>query len=667
MSSRPGHSIPNYRADIDGLRAVAVLLVVAYHAFPTALPGGFVGVDIFFVISGFLITGIILTGLARETFTVSDFYVRRVKRIFPSLLAVLAACYVTGWFTLHQNEFMELGKHTAGGVAFVANILHWQDAGYFDMTEEFKPLLHLWSLGIEEQFYLLWPLALLFAAHRGIGVTPVIAGCAVISFGLNVALVSRYADATFYLPFTRFWELLIGAGLAALARQDRFNRMLQGLGTVGRNAMSAAGACLIALATAALKPASVFPGWWALAPTLGAAFLIAGGASAWINSRVLSRPAMVGIGLISYPLYLWHWPALSFMRITVGEQSYLLGRAAAVAASVLLAWLSYEFIEKPVRFGLRVRRVVPSLLALSASIGCLGFAAYRLDGLAWRVPERITQLPTELQEMLNISMGSGVADIDIIWRQHRCFLAKGETAEQFADECLESGKRPLVFIWGDSHAAALYPGFHALQASHNFGIAQFTSSLCPPTINWKSPDNGACEAINAHNLDVVKRLRPDVVVLQAQWATGPYELQRISDTVAALQEADIPRIVITGASPGWSERVPRNVVAYFRKYGRLPPRYTTFGLTVVEETLKADEFLAAEAAKHKVEFVSIFRTLCTDEGCPLRAGDAAEEVTSFDQGHLSPAGARLFVTSAADRIFGRELESATPKIETGKL
>lgn len=223
-SAEPHLSHPKYRPDVDGLRAIAVLAVVFFHAFPNVIKGGFIGVDVFFVISGYLISTIIFENLDRGSFSFSEFYARRIKRIFPALILVLVACFTFGWFVLLADEYKQLGKHIAAGAGFISNIVFWNEAGYFDNAAHTKPLLHLWSLGIEEQFYILWPLVLWFAWKRKFNLLTITILFAIASFALNVKGVKQDAVATFYSPQTRFWELLSGSLLAwtTLYKKDEF-------------------------------------------------------------------------------------------------------------------------------------------------------------------------------------------------------------------------------------------------------------------------------------------------------------------------------------------------------------------------------------------------------------------------------------------------------------
>ncbi|MDO8436823.1 MAG: acyltransferase [Nitrosomonadaceae bacterium] len=286
---------PKYRADIDGLRAIAVLLVVTYHAFPSLVKGGFIGVDIFFVISGFLISTIIFESLERNSFSFVEFYSRRIRRIFPALLLVLIASYVFGWFALYADDYKQLGKHIAWGAGFVSNFVLWNETGYFDNAAETKPLLHLWSLGIEEQFYIIWPLLLWFAWKQRMNLLIITIAFALISFALNIGKVRSDTIAAFYSPQTRFWELMAGSILAyvTLYKQnifpsfkERFDtslcsiirvRVLQANGMMLSNIQSMVGALLIAIGILVITDREPFPGWRALLPVAGAGLIISAG------------------------------------------------------------------------------------------------------------------------------------------------------------------------------------------------------------------------------------------------------------------------------------------------------------------------------------------------------------------------------------------------------
>ena len=377
----PAHAdVPKYRPDVDGLRAIAVLSVVAFHAAPGRLPGGFVGVDVFFVISGFLITAILFGGLQNDRFSFLDFYRRRIKRIFPALLMVLGATLTIGYWVLADDEMRELAKHVAGGAGFIANFVLWSESGYFDHAAETKPFLHLWSLGIEEQFYIVWPPLLYFAWRRRLSLLLVTLVIAAASFALNVVEVHGDPTAAFYSPLTRFWELLVGAGLTLAARSER--HAIPVPSGVRREVIAVVGAILLGAAVALVDRDHSFPGWWALLPTIGTAFLIHAGPGAWLNRTILANRVLVWFGLISFPLYLWHWPLLSILRILEGAEVAQWKRALAVGTSILLAWTSYRWLETPIRHGTSPRTVplLAGLMAGAIFIGCFGYFGHGFDG-----------------------------------------------------------------------------------------------------------------------------------------------------------------------------------------------------------------------------------------------------------------------------------------------
>lgn len=295
-----------YRADIDGLRAIAVLSVIVFHAFPQAVSGGFIGVDVFFVISGYLITGIIFKTITDRTFSFADFYYRRVVRIFPALILVLIFCAAFGWLNLLTEDYKNLGKDIAAAVGFVSNFVAMHDAGYFDRASGLKPLLHLWSLGVEEQFYLLWPAAVFISFSRRTALGWTIFAALAISFAFNVWFSNQNPILDFYSPVTRFWELMIGAAIAFAQLDARHPHPGSNAVTRAANVQSIAGLCGLMIAAYGFTERISFPGWWALFPAVGTALMIAAGPRAIVNRAILSNRFLVGVGLISYPLYLWH-------------------------------------------------------------------------------------------------------------------------------------------------------------------------------------------------------------------------------------------------------------------------------------------------------------------------------------------------------------------------
>jgi peptidoglycan/LPS O-acetylase OafA/YrhL len=428
---------PKYRPDIDGLRAVAVLSVVAFHAFPGRLPGGFIGVDVFFVISGFLISTIIFENLPRDSFGFAEFYRRRIRRIFPALLIVLVAAFGIGWAVLFDGEFVQISKHVAAGAAFISNFALWQESGYFDTAANAKPLLHLWSLGIEEQFYIIWPLLLYWGWRLRVNLFLLCIVIAAASFAANISTSRVDAVAIFYSPQTRFWELLVGAIVAI-----KYHWIRSALETRRSLAhvISSCGALLLLIGLGLVTKDSIFPGWLALLPTFGTALLIAAGPAASINRWVLSVPSIRWFGLISYPLYLWHWPLLSFAYVvTFGAPPSTL-RIAIVAVSILLAWLTYIFIETPIRFG-RSHRTVPLLGSAMAIVSVAGVLFY-LAMPSTRLGDPMLSLQHDRERKIVDTFSDS------------CVKKLGlEILEE--ENCRTNSPDPLVLFIGDSHAGAL--------------------------------------------------------------------------------------------------------------------------------------------------------------------------------------------------------------------
>lgn len=620
-----------YHPHIDGLRAIAVLLVVGFHAFPQWVRGGFIGVDVFFVISGFLITSILIDELKSGGFSFGRFYARRVRRIFPALIVVLTACFVLGWWLLLPDELTSLGSNIAGGAGFVSNFVLFHESGYFDADAAHKPLLHLWSLGIEEQFYVVWPLVLLIAFRLKSGsIGWLIATILAASFLVNVVMIAADPVGTFYWPFTRAWELMAGGILAwwaAIGIQAPARSAV-----MGPDVRALAGLALIILAVTLLGKNSAFPGWWALLPTTGAVLLISAD-KAWINRNIIGAPAFVFIGLISYPLYLWHWPLLSFRAIVDPDGDPVLTRVAIVVISFVLAWLTYVLVEKPIRFG-KPSRVGIASMAM-AIIGCLGLVAVYYNGFANRMPAAIRML-------------APVGIDQTAWRAGKCFLATAD--KQFAPECLGDGRRPLLLLWGDSYAASLYPGLKALQVSQDFSLAQYTTAGCPPIPDFVVEERPHCVAADDAAIAAIRSAKPDVILIYSIWSSYPgFNPDRIDATIAALHDVRKSRIVLMGPPPMWAGGLPRAMYNEYRAHqlqgAELPERTR---LHLAAGVTELDNALHAKARALGVEYISAWNTLCNHNGCLTRIGD---DLMTFDYGHFTVPGAKYVAAKIAPVLF----------------
>lgn len=514
-----GHlTSPTYRPDIDGLRAVAVLAVVAFHAFRAK--GGYTGVDVFFVISGFLISTIIYGNLERDSFSIVEFYKRRIRRIFPALAVVLVSCCAFGWYVLFVNEFGQLGKHIVGGAGFVSNFVLWGESGYFDSAAEVKPLLHLWSLGIEEQFYIVWPVLLWFVWRRRVSLIGITVFIVFASFAFNIFTVYRDGVAAFYSPLTRFWELLMGALLAYVelhrngvpskikqwAKNWLHLRWPEFKTAKLRNALSLVGFGLIVVGLFIIDKKRLFPGFWALMPTVGAVFVIAGGPKSWINRVILSNRVMVWFGLISFPLYLWHWPILSFMHIIADGKPPSSWRIAAVVASIILSWLTYRFVESHLRFGPNGKQKAIALLAVMASLSCLGFLV-KQDVIHSRIYGQkinlILESYNDWEYPKNLKPMEGI--------NGPAYFIKGSRPE-------------ATVFFGDSHMEQYSPRITKLLTENKdegTNTAYFViGRSCPITPNVYTKDNGRqrlCDSMrNAFNA-VMERPEVKTVVIASRW------------------------------------------------------------------------------------------------------------------------------------------------------
>ncbi len=491
-----GHNFhPAYRPDIDGLRAVAILSVVIFHAFPKVLQGGFVGVDIFFVISGFLISSIIFKSLLRGDFSFTEFYAHRIKRIFPALILVLVVSYIFGWFALLPDEFKQLGKHMAAGAGFVQNFVLWQESGYFDTASRLKPLMHLWSLAIEEQFYLIYPVLIWGSWRLNFNIIKVLALLFLISFGLNVSAIGNNVIETFFVPQTRFWELLAGSVLAYLPffKQIRFAEWLKQYvfhpaffrqpplakrrNVILNNLLSFGGLLLIVAAIFGLNKKMLFPGWWALVPVLGAFLLILAGPGGWVNRNILANRLMVSVGLISYPLYLWHWPLLSFARIMENGRTSVNMRISIVVLSFLLAWLTYMLVEKPIRFGQRSWLKTAVLCLLIAVVGYTGYYTLTSDGMAFRhkwISDNATQigLGRSFETNANCKLAHPLFN-------DCCYCAQAKT------------DKPTIILVGDSHSNSLYPGLTEVTRDTGDNVLNLAIGGCLPFFDVASFQKGA--------------------------------------------------------------------------------------------------------------------------------------------------------------------------------
>jgi peptidoglycan/LPS O-acetylase OafA/YrhL len=715
------------RNDIEGLRALAVLSVLANHAFPRALPGGFAGVDIFFVISGYLIGRHLLQDIQAGRLSILGFYAKRARRIFPALALLLIAVWCIGWVVFSAPEFAALGRQLLAATFFSNNVLLWSESGYFDTTALDKPLLHLWSLGIEEQFYLLVPTLLWLGTSGVAGSIRWVARLGALSLLATILLSNFDYAASCYLLHTRFWELAVGvvlaqvelrsavqspgkfqaasqrdlreitlfslavvfsavlvlgsneggwkadtvvrdsglvfaiavAGAAAIlaechSRRDVWKRLWSwGLRHRSRFAPAASIAGVILTAAALLSlNSTAWPGAQTLFPVLGTALVIAARPRAMINKLLAWKP-LVFIGGISYPLYLWHWPAIVIFRF-VSPEPRAIEMAIPLTASVVLAWFTKTFIEDPVRFGTlgstSFRRPalwpVVSALVFAAALGSSVVAT--------------RGLPSRFSPQLRAVAEWSEDNPDSNWRVGLCYHYLNK-ADEYSGECTPTKRPgvPLVLLWGDSHAAQLYPGMANLQSTVALDIAQWTVAGCPPTVRPLRGEASTCSARRAADIAKLARFSPDAMVLGGAWERylewgEPADeiVNTVSETIRRLKKLGIKQIVIFGPGPLWTTSLPVDLFRFMAKSGssEIPAR-----LGRVSAALwRLDDAMAAAAAAEKIQYVSILNFFCDKAGC-LTIGNRASQRPDLlyrDQDHLTVSGSKLLIAHSAPQILG---------------
>ncbi len=638
-------SLHRYRPEIDGLRAIAVLSVLGFHGFPRWIHGGFVGVDIFFVISGYLISGIIYQELSRGTFSIAGFYSRRIKRIFPALLLIIVLTLTAGHFFFIADELTTLNGNVAASAAFVINFALLGQSGYFDASPDVNPLLHLWSLGIEEQFYIVWPLLLIGFWKRRVLVSVVLALLA-LSLLANLLLIGSHPIQTFYLPFTRFWELWVGALLAYheySMRQSAPNAALTVMQGTVHKAFPWLGLALLATATLLFRSIDPFPGWRAIVPVAGAALLIAGPRTSFINRTLLSNPIALFVGRISYPLYLWHWPILAYMRLYF-DQTPRLYRLSALVAAAIAAWLTYRFVEHPVRFGPATWRKPVLLSAGMLVVGCFGWQQ-------WEAQRNRHDAQSDYIDFFK--RYTETHDLQTQWAFQCGFIdASGIPQTHIDPTCVPSTSQALL-IWGDSHAQALRHGIAAV-LPNDVALGQVATFGCHPSLSVGVSDDESCKRSNAYALAAIKEHRPAVVVLAQQSRHESTDWNALAKTLLSY---GVQHIVLVGPCPEWMPNLYRVMVKDFAV-----PRPRRLASHLNQEIFATDRTLKDRYAHSDVlTYVSLIDALCTKDGCETYVGnDDREGLTTFDYGHLSLVASTYVADGAIGPALAPFWASQTP-------
>jgi peptidoglycan/LPS O-acetylase OafA/YrhL len=637
----------SYRPDIDGLRAVAVMSVVLYHfGIFGALSGGFIGVDIFFVISGFLITSLIMADLKVGSFSLLGFYQRRIRRIFPAMLVVLAASLVAGYFFLLPGDYTSLGVSAAYSAASLANWYFLQNTGYFDRAADLLPLLHLWSLSVEEQFYLVWPLLLaaffLIARKEAAVVAALVGAVVIIGLWLSVQRTGTDPKSAFFLAHLRAWELALGALLVFLPPlRKSLSRWKNELPTI-------IGVALIAISVLTLSREHLFPGLNAIPACVGAALIIWPRASESLVGQMLSMPAMRFIGLISYSLYLWHWPVLVFYRHYASGAAPTFAIATALAAaSIVLAYLSWRFVEQPARR--RTARAFMTVgfgVAAASTAAVAGLSVAALHGFPGRLSPEVQEM-SSLEQMWKWECPQHVTLDGLPPRSYCVFGANWSEA------------RTKAILWGDSHADHWAPIIQPV--AERAGIAVLLYRECPAIIeagvvNVTLPDQPTLtrDCTESRKLAIgMLGSRPDInlVILASAWSTlvpmiyasdptlrspsrGLALLEQGLDDLIDRLHADGRQIVIIGDVAQWSEDPIPCAVAKYSTVLMRPCRQPERSLhAYFEERIRPlNDAFRAIADKHEdVSIILPGATMCHYDGCMTTLGN---QFLYRDVGHI---------------------------------
>jgi len=628
-----------YRADIDGLRAVAVLSVVAFHIGWSRFGGGFVGVDVFFVISGYLISSIIFAEIKDSRFTIGGFYERRIRRIFPALIAMLAVASVVAYIYLLPGELVDYAKSMLAAAESASNIYFWRHSGYFSLPLS-KPLLHTWSLAVEEQFYISFPLFLLVVRRffpQRLRTSVVILFVA--SFVASCVVVARNPETAFYMPYTRAWELLLGTLLSLHIFPPLRAAWLRNIATLG-------GIAMILWSALFYTQATLFPGLSALLPCVGSALIIwAGETGPSLVGSALSWRPVVFIGLISYSLYLWHWPVvvLRHMGMLAGPGSISLGGHSVsshrldmlieVAVSFLLAVLSWRFVERPFRSGaLRLNRRPLFALTGAAVALLLGVAGWTVlaKGFKSRFPDRALQVASAVDVESENSARNGV-----------CFITTDYHFENYKyDTCLREDKSKKNYLLiGDSHSAMLWSALSSTLQQSN--VMQASTAACVPSLNPSG--GGDCKKM----MDYIFQQYLPAHPVQGLFIVGRWEqkdLDPLTGLVSWAKQHQVP-VTVFGPVPEYDAPLPR-LLAYSIAWDK--PALASQHLVASSKILDAEMQSMAASTWH-IPYVSLYQEICGADGCAEYA-DAAHKIPMMgDDNHLSAPGASVVVQGLVDK------------------
>ncbi len=613
----------SYRRDIDGLRAVAILPVVSYHSGLGIFSGGYVGVDVFFVISGFLIAGIIAREVDESRFSILAFYERRARRIIPALTVMMAFVLIMASMFFLPADFAKVPRSALLTTLFLSNVGFFLESGYFAGGSETLPLLHTWSLAVEEQFYLGFPILLLLIArfvptHR----TVILIAIALFSFAIAFKTQASGTGFAFYLLPARAWELFVGAILATATIPQISARLL-------REGIAILGIAAIGYAALFYSKDTVFPGMTALLPVLGSAALIHSAPRTMIG-RILETPFMVGIGLISYSLYLWHWPIIVFAEYRMDAKLTGLSSLVAICSSLLAAYLSWRFIERPFRDAAKYtgRKILGGTAAAMTVASLASIALMMTSGWPSRFPANVLLLEQAKADFSPVRAECITNEID--GERPGCTLG--------------APVPPATLVWGDSHGVELAWALSEKKKKIGQSLMQRTRGSCPPILGYSRLADPGCVSFNQAVIAKIKA-QPELktIILTAFWAGGNYSsaatVGQLDQTIKALL-ALRRHVVLIGAVPPQPFDVPRHL-AHLAQLGE---PLDSVGAPK-SAFLKDSAWISRSFEAWRRAGVSVIEpamTLCDEQLCAAQRGKVP---LYFDSHHLSLFGARTIVTA----------------------
>lgn len=649
--SKPNPIAPKaFRHDINGLRAWAVVAVVLYHFGVPGFSGGFVGVDVFFVISGFLMTSIIISGLEQGSFSLWSFYLARARRIIPALLVLCISLLVIGWFWLPSADYKILSTHAATALAFVSNFKFWREAGYFDVASHEKWLLHTWSLSVEWQFYILLPLGCLLLWHwfsrSAVKLALIAAG--LLSLFLSVYASARWPEAAFYLLPTRAWEMLAGGLVWWATRTQPMPRKMAVLAEV-------VGLALIIISILCFDPAMQWPGYMALVPVLGAMLVLGAQRqhSLWTANYVARR-----LGASSYSIYLWHWPLVVLLAYA-GETANPMWVVGGIGLSVLLGEVSYRWVENITRSKLVLLNKIKESLTISIPVGVAVLAScfvYITNGIDFDVRYGATSEKSKY-------IGQYATDnylTTYVKAQYKeeCnfFDADSYVAKKTSipDACAKKHNGNGLFLWGDSHAQALSFGIRG-HLNDGVDFYQIASSACQPHIGGDTVTTGefkvACDKSNQAAIDAITRLKPKIVVMAQRY---DHDKNHYNMIVQRLLDIGVKKIVIIGPVPQWQPTLPRTIaLRHFDKTSKMfSDNAFDKNVFLIDENMKR-QF----ASSNDVTYISLLDQLCQNGKCLAKVDDNNTPLV-WDYGHLSLPGSDFIAGHVLSKnsVFGAFLK-----------